>query len=319
MREVATVNGVPVYSDKSLSGINGTRLSFSDGSWCDVSTGQVHNNGVGFISVGRVPEGNVAGVQTKSWGPESYRASVLQVLGVEADVTVEPYDGSEIIVEMSGPQTEIDNIHVREQGGTLVIDGSSSGRRGGGNFLGIQIGGRHGGGFSMSMDGGSGTVVHMSGASVSIGSDGDSRSNTQITVKVPRRTPTNFSSVKGNVNVGDTDGAINLSLQGGWKATIGRVSDANLNLQGSGDIDVANVIGALTIAVQGSGSIRVHDGGITNLNATLQGSGDIKVGGTAQNAMLNMQGSGGIDVNHVVNHPAKQVMGSGRIRVRRVG
>lgn len=318
MREVATVNGIKVYSNKNLSGISNTRLTFSDGSWCDVSTGEVFNNGSGFISIGKAPEGAVAGAETQSWGPESYRASMLQVSGVEADVSVEPYDGNQIVVEMTGSQSEIDNVRVCEQGNTLIIEGkgSSSGRDT--VFQNIQIGGRRGGGISMTMGRVTGSVVSISGGDISV-SGGGSKSSTQIKVKVPRGTSTSFSGVQGNLNIGDTEGNLSLSIQGGWDANIGRIRDANLSLQGGADIDVAHVSGSLTVFLQGGGDIRVRDGQISNLSASLQGGGDIRVGGTAQNASLNLMGGGDIDVAHVVNRPSKHVMGSGDIKVRRVG
>lgn len=40
---VATINGKKVYSDKNVSSVRNTKISFSDGSWCDVLTGEVVN------------------------------------------------------------------------------------------------------------------------------------------------------------------------------------------------------------------------------------------------------------------------------------
>lgn len=319
MREIATVNGINVYSDKNLSNIANTRLSFSDGSWCDVATGKVFNNGSGFISIGQPIEGAGVGIEVKTSGPKSYSATVLQVIDVEADVNVEPYDGNQIVVETSGSQSEIDNIRVREQSGVLFIEGTGSSPSRGTVVRDVQIGGKRGGGISMSLGNVSiGGTFRMDDDSISISGDG-SPSSAQIKVKVPRGTSTSFAGVQGKLNVGDTDGAINLSVQGGWNANVGRVRDANLSLQGGADIEIAHVRGALSISLQGSGDILVQDGSIESLNANLQGSGDIKVGGTAQFAMLNLQGSGDIVVAHVVQPPMRRTMGSGDIKVRRIG
>ncbi len=317
MREVANVNGIKVYSNKNLSGVSNTRLSFSDGSWCDVSTGEVFNNGSGFISIGKAPQGATTSAETKTWGPESYQTNALQISGVGADVNVEPHDGGQIVVEMTGPESEIEDIRVREQNGTLVIESEDSGSSRDAVFQNIQIG-RGGGGISMSMGRTSGSVVSISGGNISV-SSGGSKNSTQIKVKVPRGTPTSFSGVQGNLYVGDTEGNLNLSIQGGWDANIGRVGDASVSVQGSGDVNVSHVDGALSVSIQGSGDVKVRGGGISSLSANVMGSGDVKVGGTCQTASLNVMGSGDIDVAHSMNKPVKNAMGSGDIKVRRVG
>lgn len=52
MNEVIRLNGIPVYSDKSIQSIDGTRVTFSDGSWCDVATGEVVNKGSRYMGSG---------------------------------------------------------------------------------------------------------------------------------------------------------------------------------------------------------------------------------------------------------------------------
>jgi hypothetical protein len=41
MRRVATINGVEVYSNKRVRSAVNTRVTFVDGSWCDVATGHM--------------------------------------------------------------------------------------------------------------------------------------------------------------------------------------------------------------------------------------------------------------------------------------
>jgi len=49
MKEVAKINGVAVYSDKTLQATINNEIHFTDGSWCNVSTGEIVNNGDGKI------------------------------------------------------------------------------------------------------------------------------------------------------------------------------------------------------------------------------------------------------------------------------
>lgn len=52
LKLVAEINGQKVFSDKRPTSIVNTRVTFSDGSWCDVATGQVVNQGKGAINIG---------------------------------------------------------------------------------------------------------------------------------------------------------------------------------------------------------------------------------------------------------------------------
>jgi hypothetical protein len=147
---------------------------------------------------------------------------------------------------------------------------------------------------------------------------GGSKSEVAVTVKVPTGTAVTSNRVFGNVVVGDIDAAFTATVQAG-DIQVGRITDANLQIQGDGNITINEVTGSVVGIVQGSGDIEIKKGSIQSLNATIHGSGDISVGGDVQVANLTVMGSGDITVNHVVQTPMKNVMGSGKIRVRHVG
>ena len=328
MELVATVNGIRVYSDKELQNVSNTRLEFSDGSWCDVRTRQVVNKGRGSISIGATPEGESASSETKTWGPERYSASALQIDGIVADVTIEPTDGDEIIVEMTGPEKDIDNIRVSEQSGMIVIGGSSSGRSRSRNVSisnisicngNISIGGR--------------------GSQVIIRDSSPSENTTKVVVKVPKRTRLILDHIFGNVRVGDTEGNLELNLREIWNAQIGHVNDARLRIRGTGSVIVARVNSNLNAKVSGAGDIRVtevhadtaelrvsgtggillNSGAIDEMEARVSGVGNVYFGGCARKANLRVSGIGSIHVEQVIERPRKRVSGIGSINIRKVG
>ena len=67
---VANVSGVKVHSNKRVSSVVNSVIYFSDGSWCDVSLGQVVNNGPGYINIGQAGAGGKAEMTER--GPEKF-------------------------------------------------------------------------------------------------------------------------------------------------------------------------------------------------------------------------------------------------------
>lgn len=124
-----------------------------------------------------------------------------------------------------------------------------------------------------------------------------------------------MSGISGKVNIGDIEGNLQASVNGGSDISAGRTKDTVLSLQGGEDIRVQEVNGSLTAQIAGSGDIRIKQGNVTTLNATVTGSGDIKFGGKAENAILTVTGSGDIQVTEVKNRPITNIVGSGDIDV----
>jgi hypothetical protein len=311
-RPIANVNGKAVYSDKNMTSIVNTRITFSDGSWCDVSTGEVVNKGSGYISIGApANEGN--NEKTKL-GPKTYQATTLEVQGVEADVTVQPIKGSEMTVVVEGTKSSVENVDVHTQGDTLVVRGKDTG---GTNIRGANVvisGG------NISVGGGGISIGGMRGGRIVTGNStvvisGSDESDTKITISVPAGSAVKVAGVQGNVVIGDTEGVLHASVLGGSDIKAGKVRDATLSVQGGGDITVASVTGNLSMNVQGSGDIRVRGGKVNLLNINVMGSGDARFNGEATDANLTVMGSGDIDVDSVKNRPNKNVMGHGDINV----
>lgn len=303
MRLVATINGTDVYSDKDMIGVNNSRIDFSDGSWCDVATGQVVNNGPGSISIGGTGQKSEKQITV---GPKSYQASMLDVRDIEADVEINPSNGSEIVVTISGKQSAVEGVLVSLRGGNLVVSGKVGGSRTGGADVFISGG-------SISIGGMRGVNI-VAGNSVVIGS-GSKTSDVKVLIEVPVHSAVQVAGVQGSVKVGDTDGPFSGSVLGSTGMRIGKVRDAQLLVQGSGDVKVTEVNGTLSMTIQGSGDITISRGDVRTLAISVTGSGDATFGGTATDANLSVIGSGDIDVKYVKNQPVSRKMGSGDIEV----
>lgn len=311
-RPIATINGKPIYSNKRVASIVNNRVTFTDGSWCDVRTGAVVNNGPGYINIGAPPAGDTQDKITKTFANNSRNVDLSDL---NADVDVQVHEGLGMEVTIVGPAAKVEAIRLTEEDDTLFISGDTQDSSGSGVTI------FSGGGRNVTRIGHISSGVVIGGASISIGgmqfvTDGSgSESDTKITVKVQRGASVSLSGINGHTKVGDTHGALQVNAHGGNDVEAGRVGDANLNLQGSGNISVEEVTDALNINLQGSGDINVANGSVSTLVINLQGSGDAKFYGRARSALLTLQGSGDIRVSNVENRPTRRIMGTGSIRV----
>jgi hypothetical protein len=119
MRRVAVINGKPVYSDKQVADIVNTRINFTDGSWCDVGTGEVVNRGPGSIVVGDL-DGEVDEAIT---GPERFTARSLELRNLDADVRVEVHSSNTLDVLFEGFESGVAAIRSFVDSDTLIIEG----------------------------------------------------------------------------------------------------------------------------------------------------------------------------------------------------
>lgn len=319
-----TVNGKKVYSDKKVRTIVGSRITYTDGSWCDVETGEVVNKGPGSIGID-VPIGKA---DKKEIIEQSFMANILNLTELFADVNIQVDDSPQIKIRVEGPGSIIKDIDISENENIIYIRGKGgiySGRasiqiKGGGSSIfniGPQIAGRN-----IRTIRGSGSVyvdnenVIISGvAENNISVESGEESETKITISVPKGTQIEVSDISGQVNIGDTEGKLQARVTGANNIFAGRVKDAVLSVKGSGDIRVQEVNGSLTAQIAGSGDIRVRDGSVTTLNITITGSGDIIFGGRAEDAILTITGSGDIKVAHIKNRPVTNIVGSGDIDI----
>jgi len=301
---VAVINGIAVYSDKPVSHIVNTRIFFHDGSWCDVKSGHVSNMGNGYINIGAPPLGKGKNEEVKTFGPKEYEADKLLIAKVVGNVTIMPHDKKVISVEIKGPKSLVELIDVDQGGGLLDISGSeksvtfSSSSSQSRSFGNVVIGG-----------------ITMSQCSFVGSADFSQTEIPELTIKVPKFSPINIFNIFGRTKIGDIEGPLVVELQGVDDVVAGKVTDADLKLQGAGNIKVNEVNGQTKMQIQGTGNINIKDGQADWLEIHVQGVGNARFNGTAENARLYVQGVGDIYVREVKNRPRKSVEGLGTIHV----
>lgn len=307
MALIATINGIKVYSDKQRTNIIGSRVEFTDGSWCDVNTRKVVNRGPGEISLGTPLIGSSSQVTTR--GPEWFKASSLDLRQLTASVTVEPHGGSDIEVTLTGPEDEVKAIRTDVRGSTLIVEGSSSSGHGGGQTIissgSVVIGGVF-----------TGSLVGR-GNSIVIGNAG-SDDAVKVAIRVPVGTPIAVSG-RNKTRIGDVRGPLDAHISASGELRAGVMTDVDLEASSSGSIRVSRADGRADLRASSSGDITLDDGEITVLKASASSSGNVDVGGIAQRASLSASSSGDVRVSRVIEEPRKNSSSAGRVRVRRVG
>lgn len=319
MRRIAEINGRAVYSDKPVESIVNTRVTFSDGSWCDTATGQIVNNGPGSISLDS-PGGTSEKVTR---GPDVYSGcQELDISGIAADVRVSVHDAPHMSVTMNGPEAELDAMNVTERDGTLLIGGdplpAGSGSINVGGMVinnrGARIGRSINAGNVRIGSGGSSVVV-TGGGSVSIGGGSVGSNLSEILVAVPRGTNLRIADVEGAISIGDVEGQLRLSLDGESLAEVGRVGKTRVNISGAGKALIQHIDGDANINISGAGKVRINGGESDDLSIDVSGAGKIHYGGVAQEADIDVSGAGKIHVNHVVNRPRRRISGVATVTI----
>jgi len=162
-----------------------------------------------------------------TWPTKSFDSKGLRITDVVGDVRVTVQDGP-MKVDVSGSKELVGGLTVKKEGDSLMIDGS-------GNVSYSVWDWRKWFDFSH---------IH----------DDYNQGHLLIKVTVPKGTPIKISDLIGNAAVGDTYGPISLESVAS-DATIGKVSQANVSLGGSGKIAIADVAGELKLEIAGSGRI----------------------------------------------------------------
>ncbi len=144
--------------------------------------------------------------------------------------------------------------------------------------------------------------------------DTENRSHQRLAIKlsVPRGTDVAVDGLVGDAVIGDTMGRLDFEAAAS-KAHIGNVSDAKVELGGTGTVDIASVAHTLDLDVGGSG--KIHVGSAGRVKADLAGSADAQFGAIAGGLDLDIAGSGDVTASHVNGPVSVDIAGSGSVRI----
>lgn len=248
------------------------------------------------------------------------------------DVTVEkiniqPHNLDKILVSVSGLQSAVDAIAVKEKNGVVTIGGGSNRQSirignvvmGKKIFNGIQINS----GNSVVRNIGSmmvsdGVTIISGGGDVNISTSGTA-SKLSLDIKVPIGTDIDCDDIDGDVVIGDVEGDLRVDISSTADLQVGKVKEVDLDVSGRNRIDICQVDGDVEIDASGACNIQIRSGKIDKLNVDLSGAGKIDVRCTAQRAKLDVSGMGSVYVEHVVKPPHKDRSGMGSIKVGHIG
>jgi hypothetical protein len=117
----------------------------------------------------------------------------------------------------------------------------------------------------------------------------------------------------GQVRAGSAH-SLNADVAGSGEVSVGAVAgDTDLDIAGSGSITVASVTGALSTDGAGSGNVNIQGGAITKAEIDLAGSGDVDIAASVQDLDVSIVGSGDVDVTAPVGNIDAEIAGSGSV------
>ncbi|MFN9544238.1 MAG: GIN domain-containing protein [Alphaproteobacteria bacterium] len=158
-------------------------------------------------------------------------------------------------------------------------------------------------------------------------------SDLKLTITAPAGTPYEIDDMVGKINAGDLDAPVSIGTTSA-SGKIGRVKSADIQISGSGDLELAAVAdglklaiagagslkaaevnGAVEVAISGSGSVEVAAGTASSFNVDIAGSGDVAFKGHVVNPSVSIAGSGEVVLNTYSGGLEQSIMGSGNVLI----
>jgi len=221
------------------------------------------------------------------WPTKTFDANALHVDDVVGSVRVSVQPGP-MKVDVAGNAAIVNNVEIRNDGGTLHIDGNSD------QSVDISVWD-----WKKWFD-----FSHIG--------DTPNQAKLYIKVTVPKGTPVKIDDTIGSATVGDTFGPLSLDATAS-DATIGRVGNARISLSGSGTVAIADVLGDLNLEIAGSG--KVTSGHANSVKAEIAGSGEAILGTITGSLRLDIAGSGDFTAQRVNGPVRVSIEGSGNVKI----
>lgn len=107
---------------------------------------------------------------------------------------------------------------------------------------------------------------------------------------------------------------VSADIAGSGELSLTTVSgNADLDIAGSGTVTMASLTGDLSADAAGSGNVTVRGGSVGEANIDMAGSGDIEINAPVRNLIVSMVGSGDVEVTGVVGDLEAEIAGSGNV------
>lgn len=252
-------------------------------------------------------------------------AQTLIIRDAAVRVVVTPEARNTVTATMSGGSGRLQRPTVRAEGANLVVDGGLRDRiRGCGAF--VMFGSirrswsdplRPDPRGQVRIEGvGSVRLTELPFLDVRVPLDARIEANGAVFGAVGRSRSLSLSNAGcGDWSVANTEGRLTVSQQGSGDVRAGAAAGVTSSIRGSGDLDLTDIAGPVSIdiagsgdvsaarasgpvrvRVNGSGDVSIEDGVARGLDAEVHGSGDVHVAAAEGDVRLSTHGSGDVDV-----------------------
>lgn len=109
---------------------------------------------------------------------------------------------------------------------------------------------------------------------------------------------------------------LNIAIGGAGDVRATAVRELSVAIAGSGNVVLQRADGDVDVSIAGSGDVAIANGSIGRLQVNVMGSGDVDVGGVVRDVSASIAGSGDIVIDRVTGNVSKRALGSGDIRIR---
>lgn len=235
-----------------------------------------------------------------------FRARRVRLDDLVAEVELVVAPGEAVRVLASGKPEAIKNLQIRQVGDELqVVQSRANGQQW--QVLGWTVFG--------------------------IQANEEEASDLKLTITAPAGTPYEIEDLVGKINAGDLDAPLSLGATSA-SGKIGRVKSADVEISGSGDLELAAVAdglklaiagagslkaaevnGAVEVAIAGSGSVEVAAGTASSFNVDIAGTGNVAFKGHVINPSVSIAGSGEVVLNTYSGELEQSIMGNGNVRI----
>ncbi len=212
---------------------------------------------------------------------KTFNARNVSVHDIVGNVSIAVRDGGPATVQINGDKQRVDETSVRVEGDTVQVAGHAYN----------EVWDWH----------------HWFDFS-----DHTTHGSLQVKISMPRGGDVHVDGLVGDAQIGDTMGSMHFEAVA-TNSTIGRVSDAKIELAGSGKISVAQVQGDLKVDTAGAGKIMV--GNVGGVHADVAGSGAIELGNVNGDLHLDIAGSGDFSAKRLNGGAHIDIAGSGSVRI----
>ncbi len=122
----------------------------------------------------------------------------------------------------------------------------------------------------------------------------------------------------GRISAGSAR-SLNADVAGSGELSVGAVAEgADVDIAGSGTVRIASLNGDLSADGAGSGNLIIEGGSIGEANIDLAGSGDVDITAPVRRLDVDIVGSGDVDVAGEVGDIEAEIAGSGSVRAQAV-